>query len=117
MMEQNTSDRKMKNLTGTFKGLFRLIIVSYFMKGGVGTIALAMVLIFWVTAFTVTPDTITQIEPIDTSTQHTSDSLENLIPPIEKLPEFTEYKKAQYPARELREGVEGTVELELVISD
>ncbi len=87
------------------------------MKGGVGTIALAMVLIFWVTAFTVTPDTITQIEPIDTSTQHTSDSLENLIPPIEKLPEFTEYKKAQYPARELREGVEGTVELELVISD
>lgn len=53
----------------------------------------------------------------DTLTQAQSDSLQNALPPIEKLPELKEFIKAPYPARELKEGTEGTVLLELIITD
>jgi TonB family protein len=53
----------------------------------------------------------------DTVTQAQSDSAQNALSPVEKLPEFKEFKKAQYPARELKEGIEGTVLLELIITD
>lgn len=56
-------------------------------------------------------------ETSDTAAKTPSDSVQNALPPVEKLPEFKGYQKAQYPVRELKEGIEGEVILELIISD
>jgi TonB family protein len=39
------------------------------------------------------------------------------LPPLEKLPELKEFIQAQYPADDLKKGVEGSVFLELIVSD
>ena len=39
------------------------------------------------------------------------------LPPIEKMPELTTFVKADYPADLVKEGVEGTVVLDIIVSD
>jgi len=45
------------------------------------------------------------------------DSLNDTLPPIEKIPVLKAFVKADYPAAMVKKGVEGTVVLDLVVSD
>ncbi len=45
-----------------------------------------------------------------------ADSTDSL-PPVEKLPELKQFIQADYPAGALKKGIEGSVTLELVVSD
>jgi TonB family protein len=67
-------------------------------------------------AFAAPGDTLFITETGDTVTKAQLDSLQK-IEAVEKLPELKEFIKAEYPARELKSGVEGSVLLELFVSD
>lgn len=45
------------------------------------------------------------------------DSLVDTLPPIEKMPELTKFVEAKYPEKIYKQGIEGTVLMELIVSD
>jgi TonB family protein len=71
--------------------------------------------------------TAAQTESPELSKPHALDSLQNnssadtlhndSLPPIEKMPELRQFVKAVYPGELVKQGVEGTVLLDIVVSD
>ncbi len=45
------------------------------------------------------------------------ESVEDTLPPIEKMPELKEFVEAEYPEEIYKQGIEGTVLMELLVSD
>ena len=54
-----------------------------------------------------------------TGSRHAADSIAGAdsLPPIEKMPELTLFVKAAYPPELVKQGIEGTVVLDLIVSD
>ncbi len=55
--------------------------------------------------------------PSPSTDQDTLSELVDELPPLDVLPELIHFKKAEYPAEELKTGIEGTVTLSLLINE